>query len=195
MSWKGGISPNRLILVGIGLQALLTALETFLVRRFPMDDVIWAENLLLGSVAMSKWGEVGIMAVGLAVLVPAALFLAWPLRALQLGDDTARTVGIPVELVRFALMAVGCWLCALAISVSGLIGFVALMIPHAARMLAGPISASVMLLTGVLGGFFLLGSDIVAHHFLPVGLPLSVVVGAVGAPYFLFLFWRSGVRL
>lgn len=195
LSWKEGISPNRLILVGIGIQTMLVAVETFLVRRFPMEDVIWAENLLLGSVAAANWRDVRVLALGLLVLVPSALVLAWPLRALQLGDDTARAVGMPVEVVRFLLMVVGCWLCALAIAVAGLVGFVALMIPHAARMIAGPISGSVLLFTGVLGGVFLIGSDIVAHHFISVELPLSVVIGAVGAPYFLYLFWRSGVRL
>jgi iron complex transport system permease protein len=195
LSWKGGISPNRLILVGVAVQSMMVALETFLVRRFPMDNIIWAEDKLLGSVAFANWGDVLTLGVGLLLLVPCALILAWPLRALQLGDDTARTVGIPVEWIRFLLMVVGCWLCALAIAMAGLVGFVALMIPHAARMIAGPVSASVLLFTGVLGGLFLLCGDIVAHHFMPVELPLSVVIGAVGAPYFLFLFWRAEVRV
>ena len=195
LSWKGGISPNRLILVGIAVQSMMVAIETFMVRRFPMDDIIWAEDMLLGSVAFAEWSDVFTLAIGLVVLVPCSLLLAWPLRALQLGDDTARTVGIPVELVRLLLMVVGCWLCALAISVAGLVGFVALMVPHAARMIAGPVSASVMVFTAVLGGLFLLCGDIIAHHFMPIGLPLSVVIGAVGAPYFLFLFWRAEVRV
>lgn len=195
LSWKGGISPNRLILVGVAVQSMMMALETFLVRRFPMDDIIWAEDKLLGSVAFAHWGDVLTLGLGLLILMPCALMLAWPLRALQLGDDTARSVGIPVEWIRFLLMVIGCWLCALAIAVAGLVGFVALMIPHAARMIAGPVSGSVLVFTGVLGGLFLLCSDIVAHHFMPVDLPLSVVIGAVGAPYFLFLFWRAEVRL
>lgn len=195
LSWKGGIDPGRLILIGIGLQSVLTALETFLVRRFPIDDVIWADNLLLGSVGTATWDDIRILAIGLAVLVPAGLFLAWPLRTLQLGDDVAKTVGLPVEVVRLALIAVGCWLSALAVAVAGLVAFIALMVPHAARMIAGPMSASVMLFTGLLGGGLLLAADVIGNHFLPVSLPVSVVIGAVGAPYFLFLFWRSGVRL
>lgn len=195
LSWKGGISPNRLILVGVAVQSMMVAIETFMVRRFPMDDIIWAEDMLLGTIAFAEWSDVGILSIGLLILIPCALLMAWPLRALQLGDDTARTVGIPVEWVRFLLMVVGCWLCALAISVAGLVGFVALMVPHAARMIAGPISASVMIFTFILGGLFLLCGDIIAHHFMPIGLPLSVVIGAVGAPYFLFLFWRAEVRV
>lgn len=195
LSWKGGIDPGRLVLIGIGLQSVLTALETFLVRRFPIDDVIWADNLLLGSVGTATWNDIRILALGLAVFVPIALFLAWPLRALQLGDDVAKTVGLPVEVVRLALIVVGCWLSALAVAVAGLVAFIALMVPHAARMIAGPMSASVMLFTAVLGSVLLLGADVVGNHFLPVSLPVSVVIGAVGAPYFLFLFWRSEARL
>lgn len=195
LSWKGGIDPSRLILIGIGLQSVLTALETFLVRRFPIEDVIWADNLLLGSVGTATWYDIRILAIGLAVFVPAGLFFAWPLRALQLGDDVAKTVGLPVELVRLALIVVGCWLSALAVAVAGLVAFIALMVPHAARMMAGPMSASVMLFTALLGGGLLLAADVIGNHFLPVSLPVSVVIGAVGAPYFLFLFWRSGVRL
>lgn len=195
LSWRGGIDPNRLVLIGIGMQSVLTALETFLVRRFPIDEVIWADNMLLGSVGTATWGDIRILAAGMAVFVPMALFLAWPLRVLQLGDDVAKTVGLPVEAVRLALIVVGCWLSALAVAVAGLVAFIALMVPHAARMIAGPMSASVMLFTGVLGGGLLLAADVISHHFLPVELPVSVVIGAIGAPYFLFLFWRTGVRL
>jgi iron complex transport system permease protein len=195
VSWKGGISPTRLILVGIGLQALLTAFETFLVRRFPVEDIIWADNLLLGSVVSSTWDNVSLLVIGLAVLLPLALLMAWPLRALQLGDDTARTVGLSVEVVRFGIIVVGCWLSALAIAVAGLVGFVALMVPHAARMIAGPMSASVLLFTGALGALLLLSADLVGNHVLPIDLPISVVLGVVGAPYFIFLFWRSEIRI
>nr|MDT0660896.1 iron ABC transporter permease [Micromonospora sp. DSM 115978] len=195
LSWKGGISTNRLILVGIGFATCLAAFEDFLIKRFPLEDIIWADNLLLGSVARANWGDVRVIAIGLALALPAALLMAWPLRAQQLGDDTARTIGLPVELFRLILMIVGCLLCAVAVAVSGLIGFVALIVPHVARMLAGPVCGSVILLTGLLGGLLVLASDVVGDNFLPVQLPVSVVMGALGAPFFLYMFWRSQVRL
>lgn len=195
LSWKHGILPTRLILVGIGLQSLLVAVETFLVSRFPADDVAWADNVLLGSLSAASWANVRLLGIGLLVLLPIVALLAWPLRAMQLGDDVARSVGWPIELVRFGLIAIACWLSALSIAVVGLIGFVALIVPHAARTIAGPVSASVLLLTGVLGGLFLLVGDVVTQHLLPVPLPITVVLGAVGAPYFLVLFWRKGTRI
>ena len=83
----------------------------------------------------------------------------------------------------------------MAVAIAGPIGFVALMVPHIARMLAGPLSGSVMIFTGVLGALFLLGADMIAQHALPVSLPVGVVTGAVGAPYFLFLLYRANVRV
>jgi iron complex transport system permease protein len=194
-SWKRGIDPNRLILIGMGLQAMVGAVESFMVRRFPVEDAIWADSLLIGSVATATWADARLVGTGLAVLVPAALVMAGPLRGVQLGDDTARIVGLRVEWIRFAILAVGCWLSALAIAVAGLVGFVALMVPHIVRMIAGPVSAGVLVLTGVVGGIFVVMADTVGNNLLPVTLPVSIVMGVIGAPYFLFLFWRSRVRM
>ena len=69
------------------------------------------------------------------------------------------------------------------------------MVPHVARMLAGPLSGSVMLFTGLLGAVFLLFADVTSQHFLPVVLPVGVVTAAIGAPYFLFLLYRSNARV
>jgi iron complex transport system permease protein len=82
-------------------------------------------------------------------------------------------------------------LAAVAVAVAGPIAFVALMVPHVARMLAGPVSGGVMLLAATLGAFFLVGADIVAQHGLPVTLPVGAITAAVGAPYFLFLLYRA----
>ena len=195
LSWKGGIAPSRLILVGIGVGACLSAGVTYVTVRFPIEQVRPAIVWTMGSISGSNWYDVKILLVAMAVLMPAAIILSWPLRALQLGDDVSRGLGMPVELTRLSLIVVGCGLAAIVVSVAGPIGFVALMVPHIARMLAGPLSGSVMLFTAVLGGCFLLASDVVAQHFLPVTLPVGVVTSAVGAPYFLFLLYRSNVRM
>ena len=195
LSWKGGIAPNRLILVGIGIGACLGAATTYVTVAFPVERVRPAIVWTMGSISGSNWQDVRILLVGMAILAPAAIALTWPLRTLQLGDDVSRGLGMPIELTRLSLIVAGCGLAALVVSVAGPIGFVALMVPHIARMLAGPLSGSVMLFTGVLGGCFLLAADVVAQHFLPVTLPVGVVTSAVGAPYFLFLLYRSNVRM
>ena len=195
LSWKGGISANRLILVGIGIGATLGAMTTLLTVRFPIEVVRPAVVWQMGSLYGSDWGEVRILALVVAVLAPAAIVLTWPLRTMQLGDDVTRGLGLPLERTRLGLIAIACGLSAVAVAVAGPIGFVALMVPHMARMLAGPLSGSVMLFSAVLGACFLLLADIVAQHMLPVTLPTGVVTAAVGAPYFVFLLYRFNTRM
>jgi iron complex transport system permease protein len=195
LSWKGGISANRLILVGIGIGATLSAATTFLTVRFPIEVVRPAIVWQMGSLYGSDWGEVQVLLASVSVLAPAAVILTWPLRTMQLGDDVTRGLGLPLERTRLGLIVIACGLCAVATAMAGPIGFVALMVPHMARMLAGPLSGSVMLFSAVLGGCFLLMADIVAQHMLPVTLPTGVITAAVGAPYFLFLLYRFNTRM
>ena len=98
---------------------------------------------------------------------------------------------MPVERCRLGLIVAGCALSGVAVSVAGPIGFVALMVPHFARMLAGPMTAGVFALTGVLGAALVLGADMIGQHALGVSLPAGVITSALGAPYFLFLLYRT----
>lgn len=195
LTWKGRIAGSRLILVGIGINAMLSAGTTYLIVRFPIEQVSSAVLWTTGTVYGADWQDVRVLALALAVLAPAAIVLMWPLRVLQFGDPTAQALGLPLERTRLALIVVGCALSASAVSIGGGIGFVAFMVPHLARMLAGPMTGGVLLLAGLLGGLILLGADLIGQHALPVGLPVGVVTAAVGAPYFLFLLYRTSARL
>jgi iron complex transport system permease protein len=195
LSWKGNISGPRMILVGIGVNAFLTAGTTFMIVRVDIMDASRAILWTTGSVYASTWGDVRNLAIAVAVLLPVGMGLMWPLRVIQIGDHTARSVGMSLERSRLALIVVGCALSAIAVSVAGPIGFVALMVPHLARMLAGPMAGGVFLLSALIGSILVLGSDMVGQHALPVGLPVGVITAAVGAPYFLFLLYRVNTRL
>jgi iron complex transport system permease protein len=195
LTWKDGIAPERMILVGIGMQAALAAGTTYITVRFPVEVVRPAVAWTMGSIYAATWSDVLVLALFLALAGPVGIALMWPLRALQLGDDVSRGLGLPLEGVRLALLVVGCALAAAAVAIAGPVGFVALMIPHVARMLGGPASGSTMVLTAFLGGGFLLLADVVAQHLLPVSLPDGVVTAAVGAPYFLFLLYKANVMV
>lgn len=195
LSWRGRISAGRLVLVGIGINALLGALTSLLVIRASLSDAQRAVLWMTGSVYGSSWGDVRLLVITLTALLPVGALLMWSLRILQMGDLTARSVGLPVERVRLALIMMGCTLAAFAVSVAGPIGFVALMVPHLARMLAGPMTGGVFVLTALLGGVLLLGADMIGQHALPVRLPVGVLTGAVGAPYFLYLLYRTNARV
>jgi len=195
LSWKSGIEPNRLILVGIGVGAFLSAGTTWVTLQFPIEQIRPAIVWTMGSVYGSTWRDVILLTCACFGFGIAAIVLMWYLRVLQLGDDIGRGLGMHLEFTRLALIVVGCGLAGVAVAIAGPIGFVALMIPHVARMLAGPISGSVMLFTALLGAIFLLFADVVSQHFLPVTLPVGVVTSAIGAPYFLYLLYKSNARV
>lgn len=195
LSWRGGVAPNRLILVGIGIGAALSSLTTLLLVSGTIEQVRPAQVWSIGSIYGADWADVRLMAVALAVLLPISVALMWPMRVLQLGEDSARSLGLGVERLRFTMLVVGCALAAFCVAVAGPIGFVALMIPHIARLLAGPLSGTVLVLTALIGALFLLVADIIGQHLLPVTLPVGILTSAIGAPYFLYLLYRSNAKV
>lgn len=190
LTWRGGVTGSRLVLVGIGVNAILTALTTLLIVRFPVDRVSLAVWWQSGTLHGSEWGDVQVLAVGLLALLPAALWLTRHAGLLQLGDDAARALGVRAESTRAALLVVGAALAAVAVAAAGPIGFVALISPHIARMLVGAMTGGVMLVSGAVGACLVLLADMVAQHTFPVAIPAGIMTAAVGAPYFLFLLFR-----
>lgn len=191
LAWKRGVSGARLVLVGIGINALLQAVITYITVRFPIERVIAAARWQAGSLFGASWSDARTLAIGLLVLLPCAFVLTRRLRILQLGDDAAAAMGLSVERDRLMLIVVASGFAALAVAVVGPLGFVALLVPHLARLLAGNLTGGVLLLTALLGAVFLLGADLIAQRlFAPVVLPAGVVTAALGGPYFLLLLAR-----
>lgn len=192
LTWRRGITGARLVLVGIGVNAVMAALTTLMVVRFPVERVTPAVVWLTGTLYARDWAHVAGVAAGVAVLLPAALALLPRLRLLQLGDDAARALGSTGEPDRAGLLVAGAGLAGVAVAVAGPIAFVALMSPHIARMLAGPLTGGVLLLAALVGALVVLGADLIAQHaFSPVSLPVGLVTAAVGAPWFLVLLYRA----
>ncbi|MEM8707236.1 MAG: iron ABC transporter permease [Actinomycetota bacterium] len=191
LAWKKGISGSRLVLVGVGIQALLGAVITFVQVRFPIERIVAAARWQAGSLFGASWDDARTLAIGLLLLTPAAFVLTQRLRLLQLGDEAAAGLGIKVERDRLALIVVGSGLAAVAVAVIGPLGFVALLVPHMVRLMVGQLTGGTLLLTAIVGGAFLLGADLIAQRlFAPTTLPAGVVTGAIGGPYFLFLLAR-----
>lgn len=192
LAWRRGLSRHRLVLVGIGVHAVLWAGISYLLTRAEIWEVQRAYVWLVGSVYGSDWQEVALIAAGLSVVVPAAFALARPLEALQLGDDVARALGARVERARLGLVVCAVALAALAVTVAGPVGFVALVAPHIARRLIKAPGAAA--LTGALatGALLVLAADLVAQRaFAPTSLPVGIITALVGAPYFLYLLIRA----
>lgn len=193
LSYKGGsVTPGRLLLVGIAVNAGLGA--AMLVFSLRMDQQLYAYAVawLEGTIANVSWRYVLALLPWLVVLVPLALYKARTLNVLNLGDAVATGLGAGVERQRLVLIAVAVALAGSSVAVSGGIGFLGLVSPHLARRLVGP-NHRVMLPTALLAGALLLVvADILARNlFAPVEMPVGIVVSAVGAPYFLYLLART----
>jgi len=187
LAYRRGVTGYRLVLVGIGITFALTGLTNYLLTRARIGDVQRATVWLTGSLNGRGWEQLGPLAVALAVLVPLALALGRRLRALQLGDDVARALGVRVDRTRALLLVAAVGLAAVATASAGPIGFVALVAPQVARRLVG--GGSIALVPSALAGACLvLLSDLAARRlFAPAELPVGVVTAVIGAPYLLWL--------
>ncbi|GJF06669.1 FecCD family ABC transporter permease [Pseudonocardia sp. D17] len=192
LAWRRGVHGFRLVLVGIGMNAILYALVNWLLIAAQVYEAARAQVWLNGSLNARGWEHVVPVGVALVVLVPAALVLAHVLGGLQFGDDTARGLGIRVDAARTALLVVAVGLAAVATASAGPIAFVALVSPQIAQRLVGaprpPIAASLMV-----GATLVVLSDLVARTaFGAAELPVGVITAVLGAPYLLHLLVRHG---
>jgi len=183
----GGVPGYRLVLVGIGVGATLEAVTSYLLTRSRIEDVQSATVWLTGSLNGRGWEHVWPTAGALAVLLPALAVLQRPLRMIEMGDDTARALGVPVERARLALIVLAVLLTAVATAAAGPVLFVALAAPQIARRLTGATGPGV-LTAALTGAVLLLASDVAAQRLFPATpLPVGVMTGAVGGLYLVWL--------
>jgi len=195
LAWSGIPSPERLILVGIGVAALATALTTVLITLGDLDRVQSALLWMVGSVHARQWGDVGVLLGWLVVLLPLALLATRTLDSLSLGDEVARGLGCRVGRARGSLLALSVALAGSAVSIAGAIGFVGLMAPHLARRLVGPVHGASLPAAALVGALLVVGGDLVGRTVAaPVEIPCGIVTAVVGAPYFGYLLYRGRRR-
>lgn len=187
LSWRGGVTAYRVVLIGIGMAAIMSAIMSYLFTRARLFEVQQALAWLVGSLNASAADDVQGMALALVVLVPLTVVLARALDTMQLGDDTATALGTRVEAVRLGLMLVAVAYAALATAAVGPVTFVAFVAgPIARNLLAGAGRGFVQ--AALVGSLVMLGADLVAQHALPmVQLPVGVVTGVFGAGFLLWL--------
>ncbi|MGD3108867.1 FecCD family ABC transporter permease [Streptomyces sp. YGL11-2] len=191
-AWRAGVSVTRLVLVGLAVQAGLSAAVTFMVVRFPTELAGSALQWTTGSVYGRTWTEVGAAGGALAVALVVAFTLHRRLAVLDLGEDSAGALGLNTHVARLQVLVVAIVLASLAAALTGPVAFVALAVPHLVRFLAGPPTAGTLALSGLAGAVLLLASDLVAQYLLPVsGLPVGVVTATLGAPWLLMLMIRQ----
>ena len=193
LAYRRGLLGFRLIVVGIGMNAMLIALGTYLMLRARREVAMTAAVWGAGSLNPVGWPEF----LPAAIVVVAALaplgWLAASQRQLELGDDAARAVGVRVEVSRGLLIACGVVLTAIVTAAAGPIAFVSLAAPQIARRLAGS-SGIALAPAAALGALLLAASDIVAQHALPVPLPVGVITVVVGGGYLVWILVHEARR-
>ena len=186
-------SRNALILSGVVIGSMITAITTY-IQLFDADRLRAVFSWTLGNLALAGWSEVlvvlPIALLGLGLL----LLLAKPLDALQLGEDTAQTLGIRVLWLKIAVIVAASLMTAAAVSFAGIIGFVGLVAPHIMRRLCGAAHRPLIIASALAGSSLLLLSDLGARTLIrPQELPVGIVTTLLGGPFFLWLMRKGGL--
>ncbi|MBI2761744.1 MAG: iron ABC transporter permease [Chloroflexi bacterium] len=191
LAWRGGVVPLRLLLAGVAVGALFTALTTGILLTSSLtlqSTMAW----LAGGLAARSWEHLRAILPFSGAGVVASMLLCRKLDVLALGDEPATGLGLPVQWLRVGLTVVVAVLTGSAVAVSGLIGFVGLIVPHMARALVGPRHSYLLPVSALLGGSLLVSADIVARTIAsPRELPIGIVTAVAGAPFFLYLLRRA----
>jgi iron complex transport system permease protein len=183
-----------LLLAGVVINAVLVAFQTLLLTLSPHAQfgIEALFNWLSGGISVTSWPPVLLVGAITLAGIALALLLAGALDAFALGEEGAAHLGFNVERRKMLIIALGSLLTAAAVSISGLIGFVGLVTPHAMRLLLGPRHRLLLPASALAGAVFLTLADLLARTLIaPTILPVGVFTALVGAPFFLFLLKRS----
>ncbi len=186
-SSAGGADANNLILSGIIVAAILSAGISFL--KFVADEqvsviIFW----LMGSFSSKTWADVGLTAIFLIFGMGIFVFYARDLNLLCLGRRTAASLGVDTRRVPWILLVTASLVAAACVAVSGIIGFVGLLVPHMMRALVGPDNRRLLPLSFFCGAILLLIADTVTRAVLPHEIPIGVLTALIGGPFFCYLF-------
>ncbi|MGA9872993.1 MAG: iron chelate uptake ABC transporter family permease subunit [Rhodococcus sp. (in: high G+C Gram-positive bacteria)] len=194
LAWKRGVEGFRLILVGIAINAMLTAAIGWLLISADINDVSRAQLWLNGSLNGADWSTVWPVLFAIVVVGGITVASTFTLGALRLGDDNARSLGVRLQHGQASLLLASVALAAIATAAAGPIGFVALAAPQIAlRLLRTP--GPPIIASAVMGGLLVVGSDLIARTILPVELPVGIVTSTLGGPFLLYLLVRSNRKV
>lgn len=186
-SFGGLRTTSTLVLAGVAMVSLLTAIQTFVLQR-NSEVVREVYNWILGRLSTAQWADVRLVLPYMAVSCVVLFLHRRQLDLLRVGDEEALTLGVPVTRVRLIVVTAATLGTAAVVAVSGLIGFVGLVVPHIVRLVAGASYRRLIPLTIAFGAVFLILADIPGRTLTaPAELPIGVVTAFVGAPFFIYL--------
>jgi len=186
-SFNGRMSANTLILAGVIVSAILAAAISFI--KYLADEqvsviIFW----LMGSLASRSWTDVLVVLIAVVIGTGITIYYGRDLNILSLGHRTASSLGVETVRVRRNLLLSASLVAAVCVSVSGIIGFVGLIIPHLMRFLVGPDNRRLTMVSALAGAMLLLAADTTTRALLPREVPVGVLTALLGGPFFCYIF-------
>ncbi len=191
----GGKTPIiSMLLAGVVVSSFMASIMALLISisdrlQLNLPSVY---SFLLGHISVTGWEQIAVITPLVIGGIICARFFAFHLNALSLGEEGAAYVGVEVERDKMLILALGSLLTAAAVSISGLIGFVGLVVPHAMRLSFGPDHRFLLPASALAGGAFVIIADLLARTVMaPTEIPVGVITAIIGAPFFLYLLRRT----
>jgi len=188
-SFDGQMSANTLILSGVIVGAILAAGISFM-KYLADEQVAMIIYWLMGSFASKSWLDVGLALAALLSGLAVAVYYGRDLNIMSLGGRSSDSLGVETARVRKILLVAASLTAAVCVSVSGIIGFIGLIVPHLMRFLVGPDNRRLAVLSALAGALLLLIADTVTRAVLPAEVPIGVLTALIGGPFFCYIFRR-----
>ncbi len=191
LAWKGGLSPLRIILVGVAVEAMFSGLSSAF-NSATGSNYSGVASIVNANISMKTWSDVRTLAIYAAIGLIAALFTASRCDLLALEDRTAQSLGVNVTASRIVISVIAVLLASISTAVVGTISFLGLIVPHIARLLVGSRHRALIPYTMLLGAFVLLLADTLGRTIAaPYEISASIIMAVVGGPAFVILLRRS----
>lgn len=191
LSWKGGLSPLRIILVGVAVNAMFTGLMSAFNSSMG-SNYSGVASIVNANITMKTWGDLQILLVYTVIGLAASIFVLGQCNLLALEDKTARSIGVNVTRTRIVVSVIAVLLSSISTAVIGPISFLGLIVPHIARILVGSNHKILVPYSVLLGAFMLLLADTIGRTIAsPYEISASVVMSVIGGPFFIVLLRRS----
>lgn len=188
---KNKVPVTTLLLAGVAIGQFLTGIMSFLMVIYSKDMskiVYWT----LGSLAGKGWEPLGTISLPLILAMSFMSFFAKDLNIMLTGEESAKSLGIDVERVKKYILVIGTFIVSIVVSVSGIIGFVGLIIPHIVRIIIGPDNRILLPASAFLGAIFMIATDTIARILIsPVEIPVGIITALFGGPFFVYLLIKS----
>lgn len=196
LAWKNGVSPLRLVLIGIGISAAVKSISYMFIISGPLALASRSMTFMTGTIYGTSWDkDVFTLLPWVAILLPLTWLQTRHVNMQSLGDEVAGSAGVQVQKQRFILLALSVALAGAGVAIGGAISFIGLMAPHMARKLVGPSFGSLVPVSALIGAILLLVADLIGRTaFLPRDVPAGVFTAAIGAPFFMYLLYSSRNR-